>query len=888
MLLGDENSFRLLVESIKDCAIIMLDPDGHVVTWNAGAENFKGYRAEEIIGKDFSCFYPPEAIERGLPEQELKKAAKDGRFEDEGWRMRKDGKKFWASVIISALRDKDGTLQGFSKVTRDLRLTLERNKAEKALQDTKERLASIIISAMDAIITVGNDQRIVLFNGAAEKMFRCPAQEAMGEKIDRFIPTRFRPAHGEHLREFGETGVTSRNMGALGVISGLRADGEEFPIEAAISQVEVAGEILFTVVLRDITERKKAEEALRESESRFRQIAESLPQLVWTCQPEGPCDYLSRQWVEFTGLPAAQQLGFDWFNQVHPEDRAGLSGSWNLAVSRGGAFQFEFRLRRHDGVFRWFDTRAAPLRDALGKIVKWFGTNTDITDRKRAEEELRTAHDHLRRFIDSNIVGIIITNAAGEILEANDYYLRMIGATREELQESKIDWRAITPPEWLPADEKAIMELRERGTCTPYEKEYIRRDGTRVPVFLADTMLPGPDEKIAAFALDITERKKAEPALRESEEGFRTMADTIPQLAWIAKADGYIFWYNQRFYEYTGMTPAQMEGWGWQSVHDPEMLPKVMVRWKDAINTGKPFEMEFPLRGADGRFRTFLTRVHPLKNPAGQVLQWFGTNTDVDELKRIEEKVRLLNADLEQRVHERTAQLEATNKELEAFSYSVSHDLRAPVRYLAGFADLLAKAAGPALAGKSLHYLNEIQDSAKQMGCLIDDLLLFSRMGRAEMRFQPVDMKRLVEEVQKQLAPEINGRDIRWKLRSLPEVQADGALLRQVMLNLLSNAVKFTRPRQPAEIEIGCDNSSREETVIFVRDNGVGFEMEYANQLFGVFQRLHLDDEFDGTGIGLASVQRIVNRHGGRTWAEGRINAGATFYFSLPKNPSST
>lgn len=150
----------------------------------------------------------------------------------------------------------------------------------------------------------------------------------------------------------------------------------------------------------------------------------------------------------------------------------------------------------------------------------------------------------------SNIVGIIITNAAGEILEANDYYLRMIGATREELQESKIDWRAITPPEWLPADEKAIMELRERGTCTPYEKEYIRRDGTRVPVFLADTMLPGPDEKIAAFALDITERKKAEPALRESEEGFRTMADTIPQLAWIAKADGYIFWYNQRFYAY--------------------------------------------------------------------------------------------------------------------------------------------------------------------------------------------------------------------------------------------------------------------------------------------------------------------------------------------------
>jgi signal transduction histidine kinase len=253
--------------------------------------------------------------------------------------------------------------------------------------------------------------------------------------------------------------------------------------------------------------------------------------------------------------------------------------------------------------------------------------------------------------------------------------------------------------------------------------------------------------------------------------------------------------------------------------------------------------------------------------------------------QRAEEKVRQPNAQLEQRVRDRTAQLEAANRELEAFSDSISHDLRAPLRHIGGFADLLGKAAGPRLPGKSLHYLEEILVSAKQMGCLIDDLLLFSRMVRAEMKLEPVNLERLVNEAKKQLDPESKGRDIRWKQNALLEVRGDGALLRQVMLNLLSNALKYTRPRKPAEIEIGCDGSSPQETVVFVRDNGVGFDMAYADKLFRVFQRLHSDEEFEGTGIGLASVRRIIARHGGRTWAEGKPNAGATFYFSLPKIP---
>jgi signal transduction histidine kinase len=256
---------------------------------------------------------------------------------------------------------------------------------------------------------------------------------------------------------------------------------------------------------------------------------------------------------------------------------------------------------------------------------------------------------------------------------------------------------------------------------------------------------------------------------------------------------------------------------------------------------------------------------------------------DIAQQRRSEDEIRKLNETLEQRVQKRTAQLEAVNKELEAFSYSVSHDLRAPVRHIDGFVGLLTKSAGSTLTEKSQHYLSTIRRSAKEMGQLIDDLLVFSRMGRGELRHSQVNMQRIVEETINSLKPETDGRNIIWKKTPLPEVYGDAAMLRQVVVNLLSNAVKYSRPRNPAEIEIGFSEDAN-HVVIFVRDNGVGFDMEFSGKLFGVFQRLHGDEVFEGTGIGLANVRRIITRHGGSTWAEGKVDAGATFYFSLPKN----
>ena len=340
-----------------------------------------------------------------------------------------------------------------------------------------------------------------------------------------------------------------------------------------------------------------------------------------------------------------------------------------------------------------------------------------------------------------------------------------------------------------------------------------------------------------------------------------------------------ITYWNRGAEELYGWTAEQAIG-----QHAHELLRTVCPVPVDEIRaellrTGR-WEGELEKTRADGTQVAVAARWSLFRDAADQPVVIFASNNDITERRRREQEIRALNKDLARR----TTELQATNKELEAFAYSVSHDLRAPLRHVAGYAELLQKNAAAQLDDKSRRYMTLIVEAARRMGHLIDDLLAFSRIGRAETRKTRLSLDAIVKEALEELRPETEGRDIAWAVGALPEVYADRAMLRLAFVNLLSNAIKFTRTAGSAKIEIGSTETDDGEISVFVRDNGVGFDMRYANKLFGVFQRLHPAEAFEGTGIGLATVQRIVHRHGGRVWAEGVVDGGATFYFSLPKS----
>jgi PAS domain S-box-containing protein len=504
----DHMGICLLVESMLDYAILLLDVEGHVLTWNKGAERLKGYSPHEIIGRHCSILYPPDDIKAGKPARELQKAEKDGRFEDDNWRVRKDGSRFWANVIITALRDETGQLCGFGTVTRDF---ADRKRAE----DAKFQMA--VESLPNAMLMIDGEGRIVLVNSQTETMFGYPRAELLGQSVELLVPDQFRDMHRLHRSNFSEN-PRARTIGAGRDLFGRRKDASDVALEIRLNP-------------------------------------------VWT-----------------------------------------------------------------------------------------------------------------------------------------DEGLLVIGSL-----------------------------------------------------------------------LDVTEDKQAEQA------------------------------------------------------------------------------------------------------------------------------ICALNETLERRVLERTVQLEAANKELDSFSYSVSHDLRAPLRAIDGFSRILLESFGDTLPDAGKAYLQKMRDNTRQMGKLVDDLLAFARLGRKALTKHPVDPREMVQQCLEELTKEQQGRQVEIVIGALPSCHADPALLKQVWTNLLSNALKYTRKRERARIEIGCRTQPRlaadakassaasadPEVVYFVKDDGAGFDMKYVGKLFGVFQRLHRATEYEGTGVGLATVQRIIQRHGGRIWAEAAPDEGATFSFTL-------
>jgi len=468
-----DDRFRLLVEAVQDCAIFMLDADGWVTTWNAGAERIEGFASEEIIGRHFSVFYPREDAERGKPALALRVAAQTGRFEDEGWRIRKDGSRFWANVIITPLRQPNGHLLGFAKVARDL---TQRHQGEEALRRSEARLSGIIASAMDAIISVNEEQRIVVFNAAAEVMFRCPAHEAVGTPLARFLPERFRRVHATHIEAFARTGVTSRSMWTPGVLVGLRADGEEFPIEATISQVETGEQRFFTVILRDITERKRADEVLRQTEARLAGIIGSAMDAIISVNERHEIVVFNAAAERIFGCTEEEAIGTSIHRFLPEQFRAAHEQHIRDFAETGETTRSMGALRplvalRTDGTE--FPIEATISQVDVGGQRLFSVILRDVTERKRGEAERD-------RFLRETAEQAARLGRQAAILEETNRELARLAQEADTANKAKAEFLTMMSHE-LRTPLNAIsgyaqlLELGVRGPVTPEQRNDLSR-----------------------------------------------------------------------------------------------------------------------------------------------------------------------------------------------------------------------------------------------------------------------------------------------------------------------------------------------------------------------------------------------------------------------------
>jgi len=503
-------------------------------------------------------------------------------------------------------------------------------------------------------------------------------------------------------------------------------------------------------------------------------------------------------------------------------------------------------------------------------------TRTEQARTWTMEQALRASELSYRRLFEAARDGILLLDVdTGRITDVNPFLVELLGFSHDEMVGKTVG--ELSPFKDVVSNQNMLERLQKDGYVRYENLPLETRDGRKKAVeFVSNVYQAGDKKVIQCNVRDITERKQVETALIRLAAIVESSDDAIMG----KDLNGIITSWNKGAEKIFGYTAGEIVGTSVMRLI-PTDRQQEENRVLENIKRGNSVAHFETLRQAkDGRLINVSITVSPIKDVTGEIIGVSKVAHDITDRKTAEEKIRQLNVELEQRVAERTAELEVANKELEAFSYSISHDLRAPLRAVNGFAGIVLEDFGAQLPEEGRSHLERIRAGALRMGALIDDLLAFSRLSRQAVNRQNVNTVKLVQNVLDELRPQREGRQLEIQIGNLPVCHGDPALLKQIWVNLVSNAIKYTRGREPAIVEIGCARENN-ENVFFVRDNGAGFDMQYANKLFGVFQRLHRADEFEGTGVGLAIVQRIVHRHGGRVWAKAEVNHGATFYFTI-------
>lgn len=898
-----EALFRLLAENATDI-IARCDFTATFLYVSPSCRALTGYDPAEVMGRKALEFVHPDDIKK--VKMSMRKVVNEPIVSTVEFRLLcKDGVYRWFETCSHGTINKQ-TGSAF-EIQLSLRNITERKEGEQALLDAEWKFKALFEKGPMA---VAYHRMIYDEAGKAFDYFFIDANRAYQEMTG--VDPR-----GKTVRE-AFPGIENNSFDWIATFGKVAKSGVSIRVEQYLETNQRYYDCVgyqykpdhFVAAFFEITERKLAEEALLinkeqlfKSEIRLRLALEASSDAIWQWNYKSGETFYSSQWYKMLGYEdKAFEMTFDTFQRLcHPSDynhtMNQIAEVLDNPYSKG--YSAEFRMLHKNGDWVWILSKGnVTKRDEDQNPLELNGTNTDINERKLAELALKENSANLEAIVENTIDKIWAINENYEIIIINSIFeqaffesfgvhllkgMNIIECLPDSL---KIEWRSLY--DRTLKNERIVFE-----DCFDIESTKIYVEVAMNPIIDNDKHVIG----VSVFSRDITERKVAEQMIYKSGVELKRKNELLSALLlnlpvgvmMLDASSGKTLIANEAASKLLG-TEILAD----TSIENLESTYKV---YKDTVHQPYPFDEKPFTEALGGKISHVDDMIIERQDGSTIQLEVFGAPildenskpwavllsfNDITERKQNEQEIVNLNLTLEQRVAQRTAQLEDSNKELEAFSYSVSHDLRAPLRHINGFSEMLAREMKDKMTEKGSYYLGTINESVHKMGLLIDDLLNFSRTGRVEMNFITFNMKNLAEDAKLQVTPAEGNKKISWTIPTMPDVFGDYSLLRSVWVNLFDNAIKYSKTKDNSVIRIDF-REEKDEFIFSVTDNGVGFDMQYAKNLFGVFQRLHSSREFEGTGIGLANVRRIISKHGGRTWAESELNKGATFYFSLPK-----
>ena len=898
---------------------------------NKSPQDFVAMVGQENVDKTYSLFN--ECVKsRNMIESEVFIAAGVAK----GWWLRRH----------SPLFNKEGKIYKILGVGVNI---TEKKETELKIRAIEERLSKFIDSALESfhlldgnlnIIEINKPALIALVEGDIKIKDK---NDVLGENFFTVYPGLKVKKWAQCFSRIIKTGkpVTTEDK----IEHPIR--GERYLIIQVFKVMDGLG-----IIATDITDRKTTENRLKTSQHFLNNIIDQSPFAMWISDEEGTLIRLNQACRELLNITDQEVVGKYNVLKDNIVKEQGFLPLVSRVFQKGKIAKFRIRydsatlqhLQLKETAFVILDVTIFPIKDTNGKVTNAVIQHNNVTEKILTDEALIASETRYRQLYESLRDAYIQSDLVGNLVAFNQVFIKILGYSEDELKALK--YQDLTPKKWHKTELKIVEEqIFKVGYSEVYEKEYIKKDGSIIPVELRVFLIKndsGDPTGMWAIVRDITERKAYEKRILENEKRFRTIANITTDLIyeWNVE-DDHLEWYGdiEKALGYnSGDIPRTIEGWI-QLIH-----PQDQLRLKDSVErhrkSQKPIMEEYRMKRKDRTYSYWIDQGAPILDKDGKPVKWIGGCLDITANKKAQDKIKEYSENLEKMVTKRTLEIEKqakklhdsqkaltflledvnetsqrlktvnvklsqeiekrklrereiekinarlieANKDLESFSYSVSHDLRAPLRHMNVFSNFLNEDYSNRLEEKGRHYIDVILESSNRMNELIDHLLEFSRTGRAKLRKKKTDFNQLIEKVINELIKDMAGREIEWEIKKLPLVNVDPNLLRNVWTNLISNAIKYSKTKKTAKIIVGYSiEKENSEITFFIRDNGVGFDMKYKDKLFGVFQRLHSTEKFKGHGIGLANVKRIIQRHGGKVWAIGDVDKGATFFFSIPR-----